>query len=124
MENSVLALIISVCTIAYTLAMGIFGGAWKLSGKLSQMKEEILYKIESDGNHHNGRIDETSRIVGDSINAVRERMNQQDIHLRDNYIRKDDFNVRMQQHMEVIQLNFNNMNLRFDSVEKKIDNKN
>jgi hypothetical protein len=94
MESAGIALIIAGSSLLLTLLFQVWGGSWKLSGKLAEI----------------------DRGLNDKIREV-------ELFVRDKYIEKNDFIIQMQHHNEMISMNFSNITARLDRMEKKLDQK-
>ena len=60
---------------------------------------------------------------GETVAALKEHVRQVEFHVRDNYIRKDDFIVHMKYHDDLLRLNFANITSRLERIEKTLDQK-
>lgn len=129
---AVTALAFAGITLALNLGQRIFGGGWNLSKNLTAVegrlkdvinstKDEIEERIDSTKAEFEIRHERATHNVGDSLNALKEHVRLFEFHVRDNYIRKDDFLIHMKQHDDFLKLNFSNIMQRLERIEKKQD---
>jgi hypothetical protein len=131
---AVTALIFAGITLAFNLGQRIFGGGWNLSKNLTAVegrlkdaidatKDEIEERIDSTKTEFEIRHERATHNVGDSLNALKEHVRLFEFHVRDNYIRKDDFLIHMKQNADFLTVNFANITQRLERIEKKQDEK-
>ncbi len=123
MENSVFAVVIAGAALALTLIKSLFGGGWNLKGNLSAMELRLQVAIEDSKKEIENQQRSASRDFGETVSALKEHVRQVEFHVRDNYIRKDDFIVHMKQHDDLLRTNFANINSRLERIEKQLDHK-
>lgn len=121
MESAGIALIIAGSSLFLTLILQVWGGSWKLSGKLSDMEAGLRKAIGEAKQEIEDRQDRHVHDFGETVSAIREKVREVELFVRDKYIEKDDFIVQMQRHNELIQMNFTNITARLDRMEKKLD---
>ena len=133
-SGSTLIVIAALVTLAWNLGRGIFGGGWNLKTNLSTIQNSFqtnlaameLRLIESIANFRREMEEEhekTTHDFGETISALREHVRQVEFHLRDHYIRKDDFVVMMKSHDDLLRSNFENLNSRLKRIEERLDSK-
>jgi hypothetical protein len=74
-----------------TLVLAILGTAIGLVWKLTRVEKslsEAIVKARADGDL---RQDAHARDVGESLSALRTKINEVELHVRDNYLRRDSF---------------------------------
>ncbi|WNV09940.1 hypothetical protein [Tardiphaga sp. 709] len=129
---SIVALIFAGITLALNLGQRVFGGGWNLSKALTavetrlevvinETKDEIEARIDSTKNEFETRQERANHNAGDAVNALKEHVRLFEFHVRDNYIRKDDFLMHMKQHDDFLTMNFANITQRLERIEKKQD---
>lgn len=129
---AVTALVFAGITLVFNLGQRLFGGGWNLSKNLAAVESRLKQVIEDTTNEIEERIDSTktefeirheraTHNVGDSLNALKEHVRLFEFHVRDNYIRKDDFLIHMKQHDDFLTVNFANITQRLERIEKKQD---
>jgi hypothetical protein len=129
---AVTALIFAGITLLFNVGQRIFGGGWNLSKNLTEVerrlkevinatKDEIEERIDSTKIEFEARQERATHNVGDSVNALKEHVRLFEFHVRDNYIRKDDFLIHMKQHDDFLTVNFANITQRLERIEKKQD---
>jgi hypothetical protein len=121
METATIAVIVSAAALAVTILLQVWGGSWKLSGKLSDMETGLRKAIKESRDEIEERQDRATHDFGETISAIREKVREVELYVRDKYIEKNDFIIQMQRHNELIQLNFQNIAARLDRMEKKMD---
>jgi hypothetical protein len=132
MDNSTAALLVAAAAFALNLGQRVFGGGWNLSKNLAAVetrltaaltdtKNEIEERIDSTKAEWEARQERATHNVGDSLNALKEHVRLFEFHVRDNYIRKDDFLIHMKQHDDFLTVNFANVTQRLERIEKKQD---
>ena len=95
----------------------------RLTSALNETKNEIEERIDSTKNEFETRQERATHNVGDSVNALKEHVRLFEFHVRDNYIRKDDFLIHMRQNADFLTVNFANITQRLERIEKKQDEK-
>lgn len=123
MENAGIALIIAGSSLLLTLLLQVWGGSWKLSGKLAEMERGLRQAISDSKTEVEDRQDTMKREFGETFSAMREKVREVELFVRDKYIEKNDFFIQMQHHNEMISMNFTNITARLDRMEKKLDTK-
>lgn len=137
MESSTiatLALVFAGITLVFNLGQRIFGGGWNLSKNLAAVELRLTQAIDATKTEIEERIgqtkqeldekqEKTSHNMGDSVNALKEHVRLFEFHVRDNYMRKDDFLMHMKQHDDFLRVNFENIMQRLERIEKKQDDK-
>ena len=123
MENAVIALIIAGSSLVLTVLAQVWGGSWKLSGKLSEMERGLTHAINESKEEVEEKQDRAVRDFGETIAALKEHVREVEMYVRDKYIEKNDFMVQMQRHNEMLTMNFTNLTARLDRMERKLDSK-
>ena len=123
MESAGIALIIAGSSLLLTLLFQVWGGSWKLSGKLADMERGLRQAIIDSRNEIEDRQDKSVHDFGETIAAIREKIREVELFVRDKYIEKNDFIIQMQHHNEMISMNFSAITARLDRMEKKLDQK-
>lgn len=123
MDNSTIAVIFAGAALALNLGQRLFGGGWNLKGNMSAMETSLKTAISAAVEDMEGKHQTTVRDFGETVSALKEHVRQVEFHLRDNYIRKDDFVVHMKQHDDLLRLNFANITSRLERIEKQLDHK-
>ena len=121
MEHTTIALIIAGSTLLLTVVLQVWGGSWKLAGKLSDMEKGLRQAITDSEQEVETKQDKATHDFGETIAAIREKIREVELFVRDKYIEKSDFIIQMQHHNEMIQMNFTNITARLDRMEKKLD---
>jgi hypothetical protein len=134
MENSVaiLAMVFAGISLLFNVGQRIFGGGWNLSKNLAAVELRLTKAIDATKIEIEDRLGETKQEfedrqektvhhVGDSLGALKEHVRLFEFHVRDNYMRKDDFLMHMKQHDDFLRVNFENVMQRLDRIEKKQD---
>jgi hypothetical protein len=135
MESSTIAaiaLVFAGITLLFNLGQRIFGGGWNLSKNLAAVETRLTDTINATKTEIEESIGETRREleekqektqhnVGDTVNALKEHVRLLEFHIRDNYMRKDDFIIHMKQHDDFLTVNFANITQRLERIEKKQD---
>lgn len=132
MDNSTAALLVAAAAFALNLGQRIFGGGWNLSKNLTAVEKNLTTALTETKNEIEERIDSTkaewearqeraTHNVGDSLSALKEHVRLVEFHVRDNYIRKDDFLLHMKRHDDFLTVNFANITQRLERIEKKQD---
>lgn len=109
--------------LALNLVQRLFGGGWNLKKTLSDIESGLQAAIESSKKEIEDQQRVAAREFGETVSAVKEHVRQVEFHIRDNYIRKDDFIVHMKQHDDLLRLNFANITSRLERIEKQLDQK-
>jgi hypothetical protein len=117
------AIWIAAAALALNFLDKIFGGVWGLSSKMGLMEKSLTKAIDDSKKEIEERQDTEIHAFGETVSALKEHVRQVEFHLRDNYIRKDDFVIHMKQHDDLLRLNFANITSRLERIEKHLDQK-
>src|SRR5206468_2763237 len=109
MENAGIAIIIAGSSLLLTLLLQVWGGSWKLAGKLADMERGLRKAITDSKEEVEQRQDTVSHDLGETVAAIREKVREVELYVRDKYIEKNDFIVQMQRHNDMILMNFANI---------------
>lgn len=123
MDASTWAILIAAGALLLNFIDKIFGGGWNLSKNLNAVEGRLKAVIDSTRKEIEEHQDTASHDFGETVAALKEHVRQVEFHLRDNYIRKDDFIVHMKQHDDLLRLNFANITSRLERIEKQLDQK-
>jgi hypothetical protein len=118
-----IATVIAAIMLALNLGQRVFGGGWNLSKNLQGVEQRLQAAITASKKEVEDKQDQHSRETGETIAALKEHVRQIEFHLRDYYIRKDDFGVHMKSHDDLLRTNFENISLRLTRIEKTLDEK-
>lgn len=123
MDTATIAVIIAGIALLLNLVQRIFGGGWNLSKSLKEVEIRLQASIEASKREIEEQQRASSHEFGETVSALKEHVRQVEFHLRDNYIRKDDFIVHMKAHDDLLRLNFANITSRLERIEKTLDHK-
>jgi hypothetical protein len=123
LDGSTLAVIIAAIALALNFGQRIFGGGWNLQKNLAAMELRLVETIANFRKEMEEEHEKTTHDFGETIAALREHVRQVEFHLRDHYIRKDDFVVMMKSHDDLLRSNFENLNSRLKRIEERLDSK-
>lgn len=121
MDGWTISAIIAAIALTLNLIQRIFGGGWNLSKNLQSVQEKLSREIADLKREIENRQDTHLSQTGDALAALKEHVRQVEFHLRDFYIRKDDFGVHMKSHDDLLRTNFENLSLRLNRIEKRLD---
>ena len=114
MEQWTPAVWVAAGMLALNLIQRLFGGGGNLQKTLSAMELRLKEAIEE-------RQRAAAHDFGETVTALKEHVRQVEFHIRDNYIRKDDFLVHMKSNDDLLRLNFENITQRLERIEKRLD---
>lgn len=123
MESAGIALIIAGSSLVLTIIAQVWGGSWKLSGKLSDMEKGLTKAINDSKEEVEEKQDRAVHDFGETIAALKEHVREVEMFMRDKYIEKTDFIIQIQHHNELLTMNFSSITARLDRMEKKLDSK-
>ncbi len=121
MEGWTVGAILVAVGLFLNLGQRIFGGGWNLSKNLQGVQQQLSKEIADFKRELEDRQDTHLKQAGDTVAALKEHVRQVEFHLRDFYIRKDDFGVHMKSHDDLLRTNFENISLRLTRIEKTLD---
>ena len=132
MNESTIAIIISVGTLLLSLIANVVGGTWILRGsnarlmesfdqKLDARRKELVREIAEIERRSAIGLDETNRRSGELISAIREKVVQVELWVRDNCVSKDTFNLVIGEIKESWRRFEDKMDARFDKIESKLE---
>lgn len=116
-----IATVIAAIGLFLNLGQRIFGAGSGMSKNLAAVELRLTEAINASKQEIEERQDTHAHDVGETISAVREHIRQVEFHIRDYYIRKDDFSVHMKSHDDLLRTNFENVGLRLTRIEKALD---
>lgn len=103
-------IIIAVCGLLLNLVVTVIGGV----RAFSKLELSLSEKIDASGREIDERIDQQSRQFGETVSALRQKITDVELYVRDNYVRResfykvvDDLGVRIEK--------------RIDKLERKLD---
>ncbi len=85
-------------------------GIWKLS----QVRSDLLAAIDASGREIDERIDAQARQFGETALALRQKITDVELYVRDNYVRRESFYSNIQELAKRIET-------RIDRLETKIE---
>lgn len=121
MDTATWAILIAAGALALNFIDKIFGGGWNLSKNLGAVEGKVTAAVTTAVAGLEEKHKEATHDFGETVSALKEHVRQVEFHIRDNYIRKDDFIVHMKQHDDLLRMNFANINSRLDRIEKTLD---
>jgi len=123
MDNATIAVIVAAAALVLNLGQSIFGGGWHLKTNLADVETRLKKAIDDSKREIDDQQDTAVHDFGETVAALKEHVRQVEFHLRDNYIRKDDFVVQMKSHDDLLRLNFANITSRLERIENHLDQK-
>jgi hypothetical protein len=121
MEQWTPAVWIAAGMLALNLIQRLFGGGWNLQKTLGAMELRLKEAIAASKKEIEEQQRAAAHEFGETVSALKEHVRQVEFHIRDNYIRKDDFMVHMKSNDELLRLNFDNITQRLERIEKRLD---
>jgi hypothetical protein len=110
---------LSVAAFVLNLLVLVIGGTWRLS----RMEVSLSNKITRTRAEIEERQDRQSREVGETVAAVREKINQVELYCRDTFVRRDGFyKVRDELAVDIKTLG-EKIEARLERMESKIDSR-
>lgn len=123
METSTVAVIIAGLAVLLTAIQLIFGGGWKLSGRLASMEATLRKSIEDSKGEIERRQDRATRDVGETIAGIREKIREVELFCRDTFMRRDSFYEVNKQNTDALASLGAEIKVRLERMESKIDQK-
>jgi hypothetical protein len=93
-------------------------GIWKFA----QVKTDLLAAIAASGKEIDERIDQQSRQFGETAAALRTKISEVEIYIRDHYVKKETFGPLMAEIKTDIKSFGEKIEGRLERMEGKIDN--
>jgi hypothetical protein len=121
MEQWTPAVWIAAGMLALNLIQRLFGGGWNLQKTLGAMELRLKEAIAASKKEIEEQQRAAAHEFGETVSALKEHVRQVEFHIRDNYIRKDDFMVHMKPNDELLRLNFDNITQRLERIEIRLD---
>jgi len=109
--------IIAVCSLVLNVIIALVGFTWGLSKIASTIEEKILMfkeKIDLE-------IDAGRREVGEVVTAIRTKIHDVELYMRDNYVRRDTFTKLFESMQKDMQNLGERIFVRLERMERKID---
>ena len=79
--------VIAICAVVLNILVTVIGGIWKLS----RVELALRDAIDTSGREIDERIDEQGRRFGENIYAIREKIKEVELYIRDNYVQHESF---------------------------------
>lgn len=123
MDTATWAMLFAAAAFILNLGQRVFGGGWNLSKNLAEVEKRLMAAIDSSKKEMEELTRTETHDFGETVSAIKEHVRQVEFHIRDNYIRKDDFVIQMKSHDDMLRLNFSNIMQRLERIEKNLDSK-
>jgi hypothetical protein len=111
-----IATVIAAIALVANLAQRIFGAGASMPKALAAVEARLTKAIDGSKREIEDRQDAHARDTDAKVNGVWDHVRQVELHLRDHYVRRDDF-------AEMLRVNFSSITSRLDRIEKSLDNK-
>jgi len=124
MEAQNVALLISATSLVIIIAQHLFGGGWRLSAKLSTMQAELQKSVKELKDDIDERSERHNKDYGATAAAIRQRVHELELHVANNFMRRDSFYQVNGENAQKIEAAFKRIDTRLERMEEKIDKRN
>lgn len=121
MDTATAAILIAGATLLLNVGLHIYGGSWNLATKLAEMERSLRTSIGAAKDEVEERQDTATRQFGETIAALRQKLNEVELDMARNYMRRDSFYPARQEMSDQIKELGRTLNARLDRLETKID---
>lgn len=121
MDSSTIAILISAAGLAVIILDRVWGGSWKLSSRLAALEKSVDDAIGKTEDKILEKHDANVKLIGDSMFALREKVNEVEKTMAKDYVDKDFFLEIWKQNASAIETSFKLIHARFDRMEQIID---
>jgi len=111
---------IAIVSLVFNIIVASVGLTWGIGRVRDAVRDEVEeHKRETDG-----KIDSLRLGINEMGTAIRSKITDVELHMRDNYVRRDTFSRFMDSISEVIRLSLEKIEKRLDRMENKLDGAN
>lgn len=121
MDSSSIAILISAAGLAVIILDRVWGGSWKLSSRLAALEKSVDDAISKTEEKILEKHHEDVKLIGDSMFALREKVNEVEKTMSKDYVDKEFFLEMWKQNASSIETSFKLVHARFDRIEQIID---
>lgn len=121
MDSSTIAILISAAGLAVIILDRVWGGSWKLSSRLAALEKSVDDAIGKTEEKILAKHHEDVKLIGDSMFALREKVNDVEKTMAKDYVDKEFFLEMWKQNASAIETSFKLVHARFDRMEQIID---
>ena len=118
---AVLAIVVSALALVFNIGLSIYSGGWNLSNKIADMEARLRNDIIEAKTELETRQDTSTRENGEGLAAIRQKVHEVEMWIRDTFVRRDSF----LQVIAEVKTGFNDLGTRLekrlDRMEEKID---
>jgi hypothetical protein len=121
MDASTIAILISGAGLAVIILDRVWGGSWKLSSRLAALEKSVDDAIGKTEEKILTKHDVDVKLIGDSMFALREKVNEVEKTMTKDYVDKEFFLEMWKQAATANETSFKLVHARFDRIEQIID---
>jgi hypothetical protein len=121
MDSTTIALMLSGAGLAVIVLDRVWGGSWKLSSRLAGLEKSVDEAIKQTEEKVLTKHDVDVKLIGDSMFALREKVNDVEKTMTKDYVDKEFFLEMWKQNASAIETSFKLVHARFDRIETIID---
>lgn len=115
-------LMIAIATLMVTTISIIVAGVWKLTTVRDELKDAITGNRLELEKKMDDEMEEIRRQFGETITALREKLTQIELYIRDNYVSKNSFNTVLDRILVEMKSISEKVESRFLRMETEIKN--
>ena len=130
--DSAVALIVAAAALGLNLVLALKSGSWGMADRLTAMEKAIMDAVNANKHEVDKEIDVlraeiytsievSERRFGETAEAIRHKVNDVELYIRDTYARRDSLLLFMQESRDLIKDSVTRLEVRLDRMEKKID---
>jgi hypothetical protein len=112
-------IVIGIATVVVNILVLSVGGTWKIS----ELKASLVKAISDSKDLVEQKQDKHEQYIGETISAIREKIREVELYVRDTYMRRDSFYELNKANAEALTSLGSEIKARLERMEAKIDQK-
>lgn len=109
--------IIALSGLALNVGIALVGATMGIA----KIRETVREEIDKHRDTFDGKVDQTSRNVGEALSAIRTKMHEIETWARDEFVRKGSLELVIHRQEVALTSEFQKIDKRFDRIESKLD---
>ena len=112
--------IFSLSGLCLNILVAVVGLTWGIA----KIRDAVKRDVEEHREKIDGELDKLSRNTGEIAIAIRQKITEIELYMRDTFVRRDSFYDAMKQYSSDMRGQFTNLEKRLERMETKLDTKN
>ena len=123
METGTIIALVACLALLLNVGLTIYSGGWNLSNKIADMEGRLRRDLNELKTELETRQDATARNNGEGLSALRQKMHEVEIWVRDTFVRRDSFLAVISEVKTGLNDLGTRLEKRLERMETKIDSK-